>query len=392
MDTKLLIKTEFGLETLVKWELEELGYDEIEMHNGYVIINGKIEDVATLNIFLRTAERVMVIVKEGLTRSFEELFQTVKSVPWEEWIEVDGQIIVNGRSNKSKLRSVRSCQSISKKAIIERLKDKTNHTYFPETGKEYRIEFMIEKDYGRLLIDTTGDSLYKRGYRLDAGDAPLKETLAAGLVKLSYWNPNRLLLDPLCGSGTILIEAAMMARNIAPGLARTFLAENYAKTPREIWKRARDEAYKNINQSVKLNIKGTDINPEVINIAKRNAIEAGVSDDIKFEVKDIAQHSFETDYGVMISNAPYGQRVGSQNEIKHIYDALFKIMRRQQTWSYYILTADENIEAALQRDADRKRKLYNGNIRVDYYQFYGPRPATQNHNKSYHCIRCCDEI
>ncbi len=374
MNTKILIKTEFGLETLVKWELKELGYSDIEMHNGYVIIDGKIEDVATLNIFLRTAERVMVIVFEGLTRSFEELFQATKSVPWEEWIEYDGQIIVNGRTNKSQLRSVRSCQSITKKSIIERLKAKTTHSYFPETGKEYRIEFMIEKDYGRLLVDTTGDSLYKRGYRLDAGDAPLKETLAAGLVKLSYWNPNRLLLDPLCGSGTILIEAAMIARNIAPGLARTFLAENYTKTPKEIWKRARANAYKNINQRVRLNIKGTDIDPEVISIAKRNAIEAGVSDDIKFEVKDISQHTFETDYGVMITNAPYGQRVGSENEINHIYDTLFEIMRRQQTWSYYVLTADENIESALQRDADRKRKLYNGNIRVDYYQFYGPRP------------------
>src|SRR6056297_428490 len=187
MNTKILIKTEFGLETLVKWELKDLGYKDIDVHNGYIIIEGKIEDVATLNVNLRTAERVMVIAKENLTRSFEELFQVTKSIPWEDWIEPDGQIIVNGRTNKSKLRSVRSCQSISKKAIIERLKANTSHTYFPETGKEYRIEIMIENDLGRILIDTTGDSLFKRGYRVDSGDAPLKETLAAGLVKLSYW-------------------------------------------------------------------------------------------------------------------------------------------------------------------------------------------------------------
>lgn len=377
MNTKILIKTEFGLETLVKWELKDLGYNDIEVHNGYIIIEGKIEDVATLNVNLRTAERVMVIAKETLTRSFEELFQATKSIPWEDWIEPDGKIIVNGRTNKSQLRSVRSCQSISKKAIIERLKANTGHTYFPETGEEHKIEIMIENDLGRILIDTTGDSLFKRGYRVDAGDAPLKETLAAGLVKLSYWNPNRILLDPLCGSGTILIEAAMIGRNIAPGLSRAFLAENYAKTPREVWKRARANAYKNINQEIKMVIRGSDNDPEIIQIAKRNAIEAGVSNDIKFEVKDITQRTFEDDYGVMIANAPYGQRVGSQSEIDHIYDALFKVMRRQQTWSYYILTADENLETVLQRDANRKRKLYNGNIKVDYYQFYGPRPPKE---------------
>ncbi|MFP4457255.1 MAG: class I SAM-dependent RNA methyltransferase [Clostridia bacterium] len=377
MNTKILIKTEFGLETLVKWELEDLGYSDIEVHNGYIIIEGKIEDVAKLNIYLRTAERVMVIAKETLTRSFEELFQATKSIPWEEWIEPDGQIIVNGRTNKSQLRSVRSCQSISKKAIIERLKSATNQSYFPETGDEYKIEIMIEKDLGRILIDTTGDSLFKRGYRVETGDAPLKETLAAALVKLSYWNPDRILLDPLCGSGTILIEAAMIGRNIAPGLSRTFSAENYTKTPKEIWKRARANAYKDINQDINMNILGSDIDPDVIKMAKRNAIEAGVSNDIKFEVKDISQRSFEDDYGVMITNAPYGQRVGSQKEIKRIYDALFEIMRRQQTWSYYILTADENLETVLQRDADRRRKLYNGNIKVDYYQFYGPRPPKE---------------
>lgn len=378
MKTKILIKTEFGLETLVKWELEALGYEKTDVNNGYIIVEGKIEDVATLNINLRTAERVMVVAQETLTRSFEELFQATKAVPWEEWLEIDGQIIVTGRSHRSQLRSVRSCQSIVKKAIIERMKTATRETFFPETGKEYRIEVMIEDDIGRLLIDTTGDSLFKRGYRVDAGQAPLKETLAAGLVKLSFWNPSRILLDPLCGSGTILIEAAMIGRNIAPGLSRTFLAENYLKTPKDIWREARDKAYEAIDQKIKMNLYGSDSNPEIIEFAKRNAIEAGVSNDIKFEVKDISQQSFEGDYGVMISNAPYGLRIGSEKDISHIYEVLFDIMREKQDWSYYILTADENIEAALQRDADRKRKLYNGNIKVDYYQFYGPRPPRTN--------------
>jgi putative N6-adenine-specific DNA methylase len=374
MKTKLLIKTEFGLETLVKWELEALGYKDMEVHNGYILLDAQIEDVAKLNIYLRTAERVMVVAKEGMARSFEELFQEVKSMSWEEWIEPDYQIIVNARSYKSKLKSIRSTQSITKKAIIERLKAKTRSRFFPETGAEFKIEVLIEEDHSKILIDTTGDSLHKRGYRIDAGEAPLKETISAALVMLSYWTPERPLLDPMCGSGTILIEAAMIGRNIAPGLSRSFLAEHYAKTPTEIWKRVRANAYKEISQDIKMDLYGGDIDADLIDIAKKNAIEAGVSNDITFEARDISRQDFSHDYGVMITNAPYGQRVGSDREIKHIYKSLFEIMRDQQTWSYYILSADETLENALQKNASRKRKLYNGNIKVDYYQFYGPRP------------------
>ncbi|NMB09222.1 MAG: class I SAM-dependent RNA methyltransferase [Tissierellia bacterium] len=374
MKFDIIATTTFGLEALVKKELEDLGYKDLKVSNGKIELQGEAKDIAILNIHLRCAERVLIKVGEFKAYTFDELFEKTKALAWENIIPADGEFPVNGKSVKSKLFSISDCQSIVKKAIVERLKQKYKVDWFEETGSLYKIEISMFKDIATITIDTSGEGLHKRGYRGRAGDAPIKETLAAAMVKLSYWNPSRLLYDPFCGSGTILIEAAMIGRNIAPGIDREFISQKWDIIGEKVYKDIRREALNAIDNDVELNLIGTDIDKWAIDRAMDNAENIGVFDDIKFLQKDMREVKLDNDYGVVITNPPYGERMGEKREIELLYKDFGTKFRRLNTWSIYLLTSYEKFETLYGKKADRKRKLYNGRIKVDYYQFYGPRP------------------
>lgn len=371
---ELIATSTFGLEAVVKREVQALGYDEVKVSDGKITYTADKEGIVRSNLWLRTADRVLLKMGEFKATTFTELFEQTKALPWEEWIEEDGKFTVTGRSVKSTLFSTPDCQAIVKKAVVEKLKTKYRTEWFKETGAEYTIKVSLLKDIATLTIDTTGAGLHKRGYRAQAMEAPLKETIASALIQLSYWRNNRILLDPFCGSGTIPIEAALIGKNIAPGLNRRFASEAWACIPQELWKRARIAAFQAIRQDEKLKIHASDIDPQAIELAKENALEAGVDDCIEFSVRPVSQVKPGTEYGVVICNPPYGNRIGEKEELAEIYHTLGRNFRIRRTWSVYVLTAEEQFEALYGQKADRKRKLFNGNIRVDYYQFYGQRP------------------
>ncbi|WP_427339362.1 THUMP domain-containing class I SAM-dependent RNA methyltransferase [Caloranaerobacter sp. DY30410] len=371
---ELIATTTFGLESVVKREVQNLGYTDIKVENGKVMFTADESAIPKANIWLRSADRVLLKMGEFKALTFEELFEKTKALPWEEWITEDGEFTVTGKSVKSKLFSVSDCQAIVKKAVVEKLKTKYKTEWFKETGPKFTIQVSLLKDIATLTIDTSGDGLHKRGYRVNQVEAPLKETLAAALIQLSYWNQDRILLDPFCGSGTIPIEAAMIGKNIAPGLQRSFASEQWPRIGKKLWKDARVEALKSIRQDVKLNILASDINKEAIEIAKENAFEAGVDDCIKFSVMNATEINIKDKYGVIICNPPYGERLGEENEVNKLYKRLGKTFSKLDTWSIYVLTSNEKFEKLFGRKADKKRKLYNGRIKVDYYQFYGPKP------------------
>ncbi|MBA1333638.1 MAG: 23S rRNA (guanine(2445)-N(2))-methyltransferase [Firmicutes bacterium] len=371
---ELIATSTFGLEALVKRELLNLGYSDLSVENGKVTFKADISAIPTANLWLRTADRVLLKMGEFTSLSFEELFENTKSLPWDEWITEDGKFTVIGKSVKSKLHSVPNCQAIVKKAVVERMKQKYKTDWFNETGPEYTIQVSILKDIATLTIDTSGTGLHKRGYREGAVEAPLKETLAAALVQLSFWNKERVLLDPFCGSGTIPIEAAMIGRNIAPGLNRTFASEEWPVIGRDAWKKARVAAYKSIDLETDLHIFGSDIDSRAVQTAQNNAARCGVDDCIIFETKPVSRVELASDYGIAICNPPYGERLGEKSEAESIYKALGELFSNRQTWSVYVLTSNEDFEEFYGRTADRKRKLYNGRIKVDYYQFYGEKP------------------
>jgi putative N6-adenine-specific DNA methylase len=307
--------------------------------------------------------------------TFDELFEKTKALPWENLITKDGKFDVNGKAVKSTLGSIRACQSIVKKAVVERLKEKYNLEWFEETGPEFTIQISMLKDVAVLTIDTSGTALHKRGYREAGGEAPLKETLAAALVLLSFWNADRILIDPMCGSGTILIEAAMIARHIAPGLQRGFASEKWPAIDEDYWCESRLAARDAIIPVHKLQLFGYDIDAKSIDVCKSNATIAGVVDVILFERKDIRDLWIDKQYGIVISNPPYGVRMSDFKDINEIYIAINKAFRKKWGWSLYILTADELFPSYFKRARpDRVRKLYNGNIKVNYYQYYGDRP------------------
>lgn len=371
---ELIATTTFGLEAVVKRELLNLGYRDLEVENGKVTFKGTEKDIPIANLWLRSAERVLLKLGEFKVTSFEELFEKTKALPWDEWITEDGEFTVEGKSINSKLYSVPDCQAIVKKAVVEKLKSKYKKDWFEETGAKFTIEVSILKDIATLTIDTSGSGLHKRGYRLNSVKAPLKETLAAALVQLSFWNYERLLVDPFCGSGTIPIEAAMIGKNIAPGIQRSFASEDWPRVRKEHWKAARVEARKAIKQERNLNIIASDIDREAVKIAEKNAFEIGVDDCIQFINKDVLDHNLQEEYGVIISNPPYGEKMGEIKNVENLYVQLGKKFKKLDTWSIYILTANENFEKLYARKASRRRKLYNGRIKVDYYQYYGPRP------------------
>ncbi len=371
---QLIATTTFGLEAIAKRELEDLGYKDIKVENGKVIFWGTEEDIPRANLWLRTADRILVRLGEFKALSFEELFDRTKELPWDEWIEEDGNFVVEGKSINSKLYSISDSQRIVEKAIVEKLKTKYKRDWFEKTGAKYTVEVSILKDMASLTIDTSGEGLHKRGYRDRAGDAPIKETLAAAMILLSYWNKDRVLLDPFCGSGTIPIEAALIGRNIAPGLDREFAAEGWSRIKKEAWSQARKEALSLIDNDSQLHILACDTDKRSILRARDNAANLGLEDDISFFMKDMREVDIPTDYGVVITNPPYGERIGERDEIHQLYRDFGAKYGSLKTWSIYLITSEEEFEKLYGAKADRKRKLYNGRIKVDYYQYYGPRP------------------
>jgi putative N6-adenine-specific DNA methylase len=371
----LIATTTFGLETLVKQEVKALGFDELRVSEGKIEFDASLEDIPRSNLWLRCADRVLLKIGEFTAVTFDELFEKTKALPWEEWITRDGRFTVNAKTHKSELRSGRSCQSIVKKAVVERLGAAYGIEQFAETGPDFTIQVALHKNVAQLTIDTSGPGLHKRGYRAAAGEAPLKEPLAAALVMLSFWNKERLLIDPMCGSGTILIEAALIARNMAPGLKREFASEGWPSIPTQFWQAARQSAETAVQPGGDLQLFGYDIDPAVIEIARGNAEIAGVSGDITFAVKDVKDLWIDRQYGIMISNPPYGMRLNEFQEMNQIYVALNKMLRKKKGWSLYLLTADEKFPRFFKRARpNRVRKLYNGTIRVNYYQYYGEKP------------------
>lgn len=374
---KLAATSAFGLEAIVKRELIDLGYEETSVDNGWIYFDAEIKDICKTNINLRCADRVMLVMGQFEALSFEELFDRTFELPWEKWITKDGKFNVKGKSVKSKLYSTPDCQAIVKKAVSKKLCEHYDLDWMPEDGAEFTILVSIHKDIATISIDTTGarEGLFKRGYREKSMTAPIKETMAAALVKLSFWNKDRILYDPMCGSGTIAIEAALIGKNIAPGLNRSFASQEWPIVKEEYWNNAKIEARKNIDFDSEIKIYASDVSEKAIRIAEENAIEAGVDDCIEFFVKDL-HHIDKTmsPYGILITNPPYGERIGDDSQITKIYNKLGQVFGRDKTWSVYVITSSENFEKEFGRKADRKRKLFNGDVRVDYYQYFGERP------------------
>ena len=368
----------FGLEAIVKREVQALGFENITVSNGKVEFEATPEDIPKVNLWLRCADRVLLKIGEFKALTFDELFEGTKALPWEDWITKDGQFIVTGKSVKSTLGSVRACQSIVKKAVVERLKEKYKIDWFEETGPEFTIQISMLMDIATLTIDSSGSGLNRRGYRQKAGAAALKETLAAALVQLSFWSKDRLLIDPMCGSGTILIEAALIGRNMAPGLNRHFASEHWPSIPQRVWDETRRHAKSVIEKESGLQILGYDIDPDAIEASKANARTAGVGADIVFKQKDIKDLWIDQQYGIIISNPPYGIKLGEFRELNEIYISIHKTFRKKTGWSVYILTADKKFPDYFKRaKPDRVRKLYNGPLEVNYYQYFGERPKNE---------------
>lgn len=364
----------FGLEAVVKRELQKLGFEDISVSDGSINFTGGIEAIPKCNLWLRSADRLLLELGKFEALTFDELFEKTKSLPWEDWIPEDGNFIVKGKSIKSALFSVPDCQSIVEKAIVEKLKTKYNVSWFEKTGAKYTIQVSLHKDIASLTIDTSGEALHKRGYRETAVIAPLKETLAAAMIELSYWNKDRILLDPFCGSGTIPIEAAMIARNIAPGLSRKFVSEEWENIDKKYWKEERAEAYSKIDVDFRPEIFASDIDSKAIEIAKGNSGKAGVDDCIRFENKALNQIKLPGQYGVCICNPPYAERMGVLKDVQTLYKDMGRIFENDKTWSVYTITSMEEFEKLYGRRADKKRKLFNGNVKIDYYQYFGARP------------------
>lgn len=370
---EIIATATFGLEAVVADELKNLGYENLKVENGRVSFAAGMEALCRCNLWLRTADRVRVKIGEFKAETFDELFEQTKALPWHDWLPADAEFPVTGKSVKSKLFSVSDCQAIVKKAVVEKMKQKYQVSWFEENGPLYPIEVALLNDTATLTIDTSGSGLHKRGYRVTGSYAPLKETLAAALVLLSRWRPDTELIDPLCGSGTIPIEAALIGQNIAPGMNREFISEHWPVITRKDWRNARKETHDAAHFDLPLHIRGTDIDEHVLKIARENSTEAGFEDQIHFQRMPLAELSSAKKYGKIICNPPYGERLGSMEEITALYREMGQVFTKLDTWSFYILTAYEGFEKLFGKRASKKRKLYNGDIKVDYYQYFGPR-------------------
>ncbi len=376
MDNLEIIATStFGMEAVVKKEINNLGYEITEVKNGRITFQGDLKAVAEANLWLRTAERVLIKMGEFDAEDFDKLYDGVKEIDWPKWLPDSAEFPVSGKSIDSKLSSVPACQSVVKKAVVDRMKQEYGDKWFAENGPLFPIEVALYKDKALLTIDSSGTGLHKRGYRSLSVTAPIQETIAAGMIYLSRWDKDRILIDPFCGSGTILIEAAMMAKNQAPGLKRSFISEKWPIFDDMTWARARVEAKKakDINAEPRL-IMGYDRDPEAVNISRYHAKEAGVDDIIHFQQQDFDEFSTNRKYGYIITNPPYGNRMSELEEVEELYRKMGEKFLDLDTWSYYIITSHSNFEELFGKEASKRRKLYNGGVETQYYQYYGPWP------------------
>ncbi len=377
---ELVAPCHFGLEAVLKREIQDLGYEILQVEDGKVTFCGDENAVCRANIFLRTAERILLKVGKFKAVTFDELFEKVKNLPWEDYIPSDGKFwVAKASSVKSRLFSPSDIQSIVKKAIVERLKNVYHIEWFPETGAEYPIRVSFMKDEALVCLDTTGLSLHKRGYRTMVSKAPIKETLAAALILLTPWKKDRILVDPFCGSGTFPIEAAMIAANIAPGMNRSFTAEKWTNIlDRKWWYQAVDEANDLVDDDIETDIQGYDIDGEIIKAARQNARDAGVDHLIHFQQRPLSQLSHPKKYGFLISNPPYGERLEEKSQLPGLYTEIGERFRSLDSWSMYLITSYEDAEKYIGRKADKNRKIYNGMLKTYFYQFSGPKPPRGN--------------
>ena len=373
---QLVAPCHFGLEAVLKREIYDLGYEITQVEDGRVTFEGDAEAICRANVFLRTAERVLLLVGRFRATTFDELFEGVKALPWEEYLPKDAKFWVKKASSiKSKLFSSSDIQSIVKKAVVERLKREYGVEWFPEDGAAYPIRVFLLKDEVMVTLDTSGESLHKRGYRTMTSKAPLTETLAAALLMLTPWKADRIFVDPFCGSGTFPIEAAMMAANIAPGMHREFIAEQWTNLiDRKLWYETVEEAEEMVDTSVSVDIQGYDIDGEVVKAARENAKRAGVADMIHFQERQVSELRHPKKYGFIVTNPPYGERLEDKKDLPELYTQIGEAYRNLDSWSMYMITSYEDTEKYIGRKADKNRKIYNGMLKTYFYQFMGPKP------------------
>ena len=380
---ELIVPCHFGMEAVLKREIIDLGYDVSEVTDGKVTFLGDEEAVARANVFLRTAERVLIKVGSFVATDYEALFQGTKAIPWEEFIPSDGKCwVAKAASVKSQLFSPSDIQRVMKKAIADRLQDVYRVNWLPETGEAFPLRVFLLKDQVTIGLDTTGESLHKRGYRKLTAKAPIAENLAAALIMLTPWNKDRILVDPFCGSGTIPIEAALMAANVAPGMHREFTAQNWDHlVGRRNWYDTLDEANELVDFNVDVDIQGYDLDNDMVSIARENAKLAGVEKLIHFQRRDVKDLSHPKKYGFIITNPPYGERLSEKKEMPALYQTLGERFRNLDSWSMYVISAYEDAERDIGRKADKNRKIYNGMLKTYFYQFIGPKPPSSLCNR-----------
>lgn len=381
---ELIAPCHFGLEAVLKREILDLGYDISEVEDGRVGFWGDAEAICRANIFLRTAERVLLKVGSFKATSYEELFENTRALDWENYIPENGKFwVAKAASVKSKLFSPSDIQSVMKKAMVRRMQQKYQVEWFSEDGAAYPVRVFLKKDVVTVGIDTSGVSLHKRGYREVSGKAPITETLAAALIMLTPWKKDRILVDPFCGSGTFPIEAAMMACNIAPGMNRSFLAEDWTNLiPRKHWYNALEEAQDLVHMEESLDLQGYDIDPEVVKNARENAAAAGVDHLIHFQQREVAKLRHPKKYGFIITNPPYGERLEEKEMLPGLYRQIGEVYEKLDAWSMYLITSYQDAERYIGRKADKNRKIYNGMIRTYYYQFLGPKPPKRREGET----------
>ena len=377
---ELIAPCHFGLEAVLKKEILDLGYEISLVEDGRVTFIGDDEAICRANVFLRTAERVLLKAGSFKAETFEELFQGTRNIPWEDFIPEDGKFwVAKASSIKSKLFSPSDFQSIMKKAMVERLKNRYGVTWFPENGASYPLRVFLYKDMVTVGIDTSGESLHKRGYRTLTSKAPITETLAAALILLTPWNRDRILVDPFCGSGTFPIEAAMMAANMAPGMNRSFLAEEWRNViKRKCWYEAMDEAGDLVEEDVQVDIQGYDVDGDIVKAARTNAQSAGVDHMIHFQQRPVSALSHPKKYGFIISNPPYGERIEEKENLPALYREIGERFAALDAWSMYLITSYEDAQKYIGRKADKNRKIYNGMLKTYFYQFMGPKPPRRS--------------
>lgn len=370
----------FGLEAVLKREILDLGYEIVQVEDGKVTFRGGVDAICRGNIFLRTTERILVKIAQFKATTFEELFEKTKEIPWEDFITEDGKFwVAKATSIKSKLFSPSDIQSIMKKAMVERMKQKYKKDWFSEEGADFPMRVTFMKDVVTIGMDTSGASLHKRGYRLKTSKAPITETLAAALIMLTPWNKDRILVDPFCGSGTIPIEAAMIGANIAPGMNRSFTAEDWTHLiQKKYWYAAIEEANDQIREDVELNIQGYDLDGEIVKIARENARLAGVEEYIHFQQRPMQELRHPKKYGFIITNPPYGERLEEKEDMPELYSQIGKTFDALDSWSYFIITAYEDAQKYIGRPATKNRKIYNGMLKTYFYQYMGPKPPKKN--------------